>query len=58
MRRLSIEVLHSAAATWTWGVYDLDTRRTLRSGSADTQEEALKRAEEAKRELESQAGID
>jgi hypothetical protein len=58
MRTLGIEVLLLPPSSWTWRAYDADTKRILRSESANTEEEALAKAAEAKRELESQVGID
>jgi hypothetical protein len=58
MRKLQIEVLSSPPSSWTWRVYDMETKKTLRSGSAKSREEALSAARKAKRELESQVGID
>jgi hypothetical protein len=58
MRKLRIDVHSSPPSSWAWRVYDADTKKTLRSGSAKNGEEALAAAEEAKRELESQVGID
>jgi hypothetical protein len=58
MRKLEIEVLFSPEADWTWRVFDVETEKTLRRGSSTNRDEALAEAEEAKRKIESQTGID
>jgi hypothetical protein len=58
MRKLQIHVLSSPPSSWTWRVYDVETKKTLRSGSTKSREEALAAAKKAKGELESQVGID
>jgi hypothetical protein len=58
MRNLEIEVLLSPDCEWSWRVFDVETEKTLRRGSNMTRDEAVAAAEEAKREIESQTGID
>ena len=59
MRKLQMEVRYSSApSSWDWRVFDAETKKTLRSGSAKSQEKARAAAKEAKDELESQVGID
>jgi hypothetical protein len=58
MRKLEVEVLFSPESEWIWRVFDAETEKTLRRGSSTTRDEALAAAEEAKRKIESQTGID
>ena len=58
MRKLEVDVLSSPPSSWDWRVFDAETKKTLRSGSAKSREEALEAAQKAKDELESQVGID